>query len=121
MSHHTLAAVSRRMALYAVAFVAGLLSVHVEADPPSAGGNQSALSAIPSQQAGPSAPQVTIQAQSQQDLQRRASNFVQGLVRSGRFYDTSIPTWHAALCFEVAGLPKAQGEFVLSRLSMDAG
>jgi len=116
------AAVSRSVVgKSAIAIVAGLLSVLAEANPPSAdSGNQSPGAVSPSQEPRSSAPQVTIQGQSQQDLEHRAHDFVQKLVRGGRFYGESLPTWHKPLCFEVLGLPRPQGEFVLSRLSSDA-
>lgn len=122
MSPRALPLVSRSVVgKVTAAIVAGLLSALVDAAPPSASSTLPSvgLAGTP-QEAGSGAPQVTIQAESKQDLERRAKSFVQRLVRSGRFYDESLSRWRSPLCFEVAGLPKAQGDFVLTRLSGDA-
>jgi hypothetical protein len=64
-----------------------------------------------------SLPQITIQAQRDQ-LQKRVYDFVRGATRTD--YDESLKRWDVPVCFLVAGFPRDQGEFVLSRLSQIA-
>jgi hypothetical protein len=67
---------------------------------------------------GKSIPEVTIEAQRQ--LKNRVQTFVRKITASARFQHESVARWHDPLCFEVAGLPRRDAEFVLSRLTQVA-
>lgn len=74
---------------------------------------------VPAQTDTKTQPSVTIQAP-RGTVDDRVHSFVQGITRDARFYGESVPRWRAPLCFLVAGLPRAQGEFVVGRLSQVA-
>lgn len=100
--------------------------------PPAAQRNQGAVSGMqtPSderapeknpaetQSEGKSIPEVTIEAQRQ--LENRVQTFVRKITSSTRFQHESVARWHDPLCFEVAGLPRRDAEFVLWRLTQVA-
>jgi hypothetical protein len=65
------------------------------------------------------APEVTIGAQ-RAAIDHRVNAFVRGITSNTRFYGESLPRWREPICFLVGGLPKTQGEFILSRLSQIA-
>jgi hypothetical protein len=64
-------------------------------------------------------PQVTVETQ-RDALRERMYDFVRGITRATRSYGESLARWRAPLCFLVAGLPKAEDEFILERLSQIA-
>jgi secretin/TonB-like protein len=64
-------------------------------------------------------PQVTVETQ-RDALRERMYEFVRGITRDTRSYRESLARWRVPLCFLVAGLPKAEDEFVLERLSQIA-
>jgi len=60
-------------------------------------------------------PSVTIEAQA--DLEKRVQTYVRKITSSSRFQRESLARWNKALCFEVAGLPKRDAEFMVWRLT----
>jgi len=68
---------------------------------------------------GKSIPEVTIEAQRQ--LEHRVQTFVRKITSSTRFQHESVARWHDPLCFEVAGLPRRDAEFVLRELRRFSG
>jgi len=62
-----------------------------------------------------SMPSVTIEAQA--DLEKRVQTYVRKITSSARFQRESLARWNEALCFEVAGLPKRDAEFMVWRLT----
>jgi len=59
---------------------------------------------------------VTVEGQ-RSNLSDRVHGFVRQLSRDPRFYDESVARWRVPLCFQVVGLVRAQGEFVIGQLS----
>jgi len=64
-------------------------------------------------------PQVTVEAP-RDALEHRTYEFVRRITGNTRSYGEPLARWRAPLCFLVAGLPGAQGAFVLDRLSQIA-
>jgi hypothetical protein len=59
---------------------------------------------------------ITVEAQrSRKDLERRIDTFVSAIIV--KHNDWPYARWHLPVCPLVAGLPKAQGEFILERVS----
>lgn len=60
-------------------------------------------------------PSVTIEAQAQ--LEKRVQKYVGKITSSTRFQREFLARWSKPLCFEVAGLPRRDAEFMVSRLT----
>jgi hypothetical protein len=64
--------------------------------------------------------EVTIAAR-QEALKQRLNTFVSSITRTNAGAPTDpLAVWDSPLCFAIAGLPRAQGEYVLDRLSKAA-
>jgi hypothetical protein len=63
-------------------------------------------------------PSVTIETQA--ELEKRVQTYVRRITASPRFQRESLARWSKALCFEVAGLPKKDAEFMVWRLTQIA-
>lgn len=64
-----------------------------------------------------SLPQITVEAQ-RQAIKRTVDTFVASVTRApAGSTDDTLPRWQAPICPLVAGLPRAEGEFILARLS----
>lgn len=64
-------------------------------------------------------PEVTIQGH-RKALEKGVRTFVNQLTHSSRFSSETVPRWHDALCFLVAGLNRGEGSFVAMRLTQIA-
>ena len=60
-------------------------------------------------------PSVTIEAQS--ELEKRVHVYVRKITSNTRFQRESLARWNKSLCFEVAGLPRRDAEFMVGRLT----
>ena len=60
-------------------------------------------------------PSVTIETQA--DLEKRVQKYVGKITSSTRFQREFLARWSKPLCFEVAGLPKRDAEFMVGRLT----
>lgn len=79
----------------------------------------STATTAPGSEAGAKLDTVTIRAaRARKELQRRVGRFVFSVVVS--YMNDSLPRWNEPICPLVAGLPRAQGEYILARISQVA-
>jgi hypothetical protein len=69
-------------------------------------------------QTGDGLPSVTIEGQA--ELEKRVQTYVRKITSNTRFQRESVARWNQSLCFEVAGLPKRDAEFMVWRLTKTA-
>jgi len=110
---------SRNVPFLFAAIITASLTLH-------AGGARSAdrladspAATAPGSDTGTKLETVTIQAaRARKELRRRVSRFVFSVVVS--HMNDSLPRWNEPICPLIAGLPRAQGEYILARISQVA-